>query len=68
MISLFYLTASQPDLCVDLMLRDGCWSKLQELYIDDSHDTSMNTLRECFTLGKGMCSDPLDKTLDQLLW
>lgn len=51
-----------------VVLRDGCWSKLQELYIDDSHDTSMNTLRECFTLGKGMCSDPLDKTLDQLLW
>lgn len=36
-----------------VVLCDRFWSKLQELYIDDSHDTSTNTLRECFTLGKG---------------
>lgn len=49
------------------VLRDGCWSKLQELYINDSQDTSLITLHEHFALGK-VCSTPLDETSDQLLW
>ncbi|KAF3580464.1 hypothetical protein DY000_02031367 [Brassica cretica] len=49
------------------MLCDGCWSKLQELYINDSQDTSLITLHEHFALGK-VCSTPLDETPDQLLW
>ncbi|KAJ4904671.1 Uncharacterized protein Rs2_18622 [Raphanus sativus] len=70
-ISLLYITSSQPELCADLglceltirittrlspwskaVLRDGCWSKLQELYIGVSHDAYISILHECFALGK----------------
>ncbi|WZZ51038.1 hypothetical protein YC2023_051145 [Brassica napus] len=96
MISLVYITSSQPELCTDLcvceegefvslstylhvvkrvieyirkelvcnfyeltdkntcygVLRDGCWSKVHELYIGDSQDAYLDTLQEYFTLGK----------------
>lgn len=34
------------------VLRDGCWSKLQELYIGDSRDAHLATLQKYFALGK----------------
>ncbi|KAF3601415.1 hypothetical protein F2Q69_00037418 [Brassica cretica] len=51
-ISLVYITESQPQLCVDLMLHDGYWAKVRELYMGDNHDPSLVTLREQFELGK----------------
>ncbi|KAG2247061.1 hypothetical protein Bca52824_086689 [Brassica carinata] len=53
-ISLVYITESQPQLCVDLslLLHDGCWAKVRELYMGDNHDPSLVTLREKFELGK----------------
>ncbi|KAG2282912.1 hypothetical protein Bca4012_051581 [Brassica carinata] len=40
MISLVYITSN------------GCWSKVQELYIGDSQDAYIDTLQEYFALGK----------------
>lgn len=34
------------------VLHDGCWSKLQELYIGDSQDNSLIILHEYFALRK----------------
>ncbi|KAG5415573.1 hypothetical protein IGI04_003140 [Brassica rapa subsp. trilocularis] len=53
-ISLVYITESQPQLGVDfnLLLHDGCWTKVRELYMGDNHDPSLVTLWEQLELGK----------------